>query len=135
MYIIKSFFQVYWTKKMIWIKYLLIRYYYRPLIVRFHHLQLLKIKKAQIILNSQMILIFMIKSIQIKQNKKIISKWKIQLMNILKINLKKLKIQIINYLIMIFYCKIIMICQIMNFPMKKIKKYNIVIFPNNKKVH
>ena len=56
-------------------------------------------------------------------------------MNILKTNLKKLKIQIINYLIMIFYCKIIMICQIMSFPMKKIKKYNIVILPNNKKVH
>ena len=71
----------------------------------------------------------------LKQNKKIISKWKIQLMNILKTNLKKLKIQIINYLIMIFYCKIIMICQIINFPMKKIKKYNIVILPNNKKVH
>jgi hypothetical protein len=94
----------------------------------------LKIKKVLLILNSQAILIFMIKSIQQNQNTKKISKLEIQQVISLIINIKKLKILKINNLIMIFYCKIIMIFQIMSFLMKKRKKYNIATLLDIKKV-
>ena len=76
----------------------------------------------------------MIKSIQQNQNTKIISKLEIQQVISLIINIKKLKILKINNLIMIFYCKIIMIFQIMSFLMKKRKKYNIATLLDIKKV-
>jgi hypothetical protein len=76
----------------------------------------------------------MIKSIQQNQNTKKISKLEIQQVISLIINIKKLKILKINNLIMIFYCKIIMIFQIMSFLMKKRKKYNIATLLDIKKV-
>lgn len=127
-------FQVFRTNRMRKIKYLNSRYYNWHLIVLFLRLLLLKIKKVLLILNSQAILIFMIKSIQQNQNTKKISKLEIQQVISLIINIKKLKILKINNLIMIFYCKIIMIFQIMSFLMKKRKKYNIATLLDIKKV-